>query len=85
MTEDIRALVAHIEADLAEARARATARATARHVEPVEPDLGSVTVTGTGELVAVDLDIPALRRSTGPALAAAVLAAVHRAEARRDG
>lgn len=85
MVDDIIALVERIEADVARARERALARTTARHVEPIEAGLGTVTVTGDGELAAVDLDRAALKRSTGSALAAAVLAAVRKAEERANG
>jgi DNA-binding protein YbaB len=85
MTDEIGALVAQIENDVAKARERAVARANARHVEPIEPGLGTVTVAGTGELTAVDLDRAGLKRSSGSALAAAVLAAVRKAEEKANG
>lgn len=85
MTDDISALVAQIENETRQALARARARETERIVEPVEPGLGTVTVSGSGELTAVDLDRAGIKRSTGTALASAVLAAVRRAEERANG
>jgi DNA-binding protein YbaB len=85
MTDEISALVAQIENDVARARRRAEARTNARHVQDIDAGLGTVTVSGTGELVAVDLDRAALKRSTGSALAAAVLDAVRKAEERANG
>lgn len=85
MTDDISALVAQIENQTRQALARVQARGSEQFVEPIEPGLGTVTVSGTGELAAVDLDRAGIKRSTGSALAAAVLAAVRKAEERANG
>lgn len=85
MSDDIGALVAQIENETRQALARVHTRETERFVEPIEPGLGTVTVLGTGELAAVDLDRAGIKRSTGSALAAAVLAAVRKAEEKANG
>jgi DNA-binding protein YbaB len=85
MTDDIDALVAQIENQTRQALQRVRARGGEQFVQPIEPGLGTVTVLGTGELAAVDLDRGGIKRSTGSALAAAVLDAVRKAEERANG
>lgn len=54
------ALVKEMDADLERVRTAVTSTANERHERPIRNDLGTVTVTGAGELVAVDLNVRAL-------------------------
>lgn len=79
---EIRHLVAAIEEATAAAAARAEARASGTISEQIGSDLGCVTVSGTGDLRAIDLDPGSLRYTTEQALASAIVSAIHRAEKR---
>ena len=79
---DLYALVAQIEANHArvtQARAEALGTPVCR---PIDGGLGTVTVSGEGDLVAVDLDRAAIAGLSGATLAPAVLRAITEAEAR---
>ncbi|SDN70679.1 hypothetical protein [Allokutzneria albata] len=78
-------LVAEIEEAVAAAEQRARARMASRIAEPIDNRLGVVEVSGTGELLSVELDREYLRYSTESALATAVKAAILNAEARAKG
>jgi DNA-binding protein YbaB len=78
----VRAAVAEAERRTAEAAERARARASTIIREKVEPGLGTVSVTGLGELLAVDLDPREMAWTTPSALAQAVTSAIQRAERR---
>ncbi len=80
----VRATVAEAERRTAEAAERARARAGAIICEQVEPSLGTVSVTGLGELLAVDLDPREMAWTTPSALAQAVTSAIQRAERRAN-
>jgi DNA-binding protein YbaB len=80
----VRAAVAEAERRTAEAAERARARAGTIIRERVEPDLGTVSVTGLGELLAVDLDPREMAWTTPSALAQAVTSAIQRAERRAN-
>ena len=78
----VRAAVAEAERRTAEAAERARARASTIIREKVEPGLGMVSVTGLGELLAVDLDPREMAWTTPSALAQAVTSAIQGAERR---
>jgi DNA-binding protein YbaB len=78
----VRAAVAKAERRTAEGAERARARASTIIRERVEPGLGTVSVTGLGELLAVDLDPHEMAWTTPSALAQAVTSAIQRAERR---
>ena len=78
----VRDAVAEAERRTAEAAERARARAGTIIREQVEPRLGTVSVTGLGGLLAVDLDPREMARTTPSALAEAVTSAIQRAERR---
>jgi DNA-binding protein YbaB len=80
----VRATVAEAERRTAEAAEQARARADTIIRERVEPDLGSVSVSGLGELLAVDLDPREMAWTTPSALAQAVTSAIQRAERRAN-
>jgi hypothetical protein len=80
----VRAAVAEAERKTAEAAERARARAGTIIHERVEPGLGTVSVTGLGELLAVDLDPREMVWTTPSALAHAVASAIRCAERRAD-
>ena len=80
----VRATVAEAERRTAEAAERARARGGAIIREQVEPSLGTVSVTGLGELLAVNLDPREMAWATPSALAQAVTSAIQRAERRAN-
>lgn len=83
---DIHALVSQLNDEFAAAWQRLETRRSGEIVQPIEPGLGTVTVLGTGELIAVDLHTYRVNHYSGSALARAVLEAIQRAEHRaRDG
>lgn len=79
---EIDVLVARLEAATAAARARARTRGTAAVVEELGSGLGTLRMTGMGELLSIEFDTRAFKRTTAAALAAAVVGAVQRAERR---
>ena len=80
----VRAAIAEAEQRTAEAAERARARASTIIRERIEPGLGTVSVTGLGELLAVDLDPRELAWTTPAALAQAVTSAIQRAARRAN-
>ncbi|MGH4019843.1 MAG: hypothetical protein ACRDT0_11515 [Pseudonocardiaceae bacterium] len=72
--------VAEIERRTAEVRERVQARRRARIDEPLGSDLGTVSVSGHGELLAIKLNRDSLRFTNARALGDEIVRAVHRAE-----
>lgn len=79
---EIRELVARIDAETAAGLRRARERRGMTIREPLEFDLGEIVVSGTGELVAVELNPRTLERTGARPLARALVAAVNRGRAR---
>ncbi|NBH05480.1 hypothetical protein [Amycolatopsis sp. SID8362] len=69
-----------LENGLARGRATIAGFAEIRHTTPIAGDLGTVVVSGDSRLLAVDLDLAAVRYTTAAALGEAVLTAIRRAE-----
>ncbi|MEU4803085.1 YbaB/EbfC family nucleoid-associated protein [Actinosynnema sp. NPDC023587] len=85
MNDETRRLVAEIEEATAAAGQRAAARAAARIRIPLESALGSITVSGHGELLSVDLDPANLRYTNESRVASAVRTAIRQADGGRRG
>jgi DNA-binding protein YbaB len=79
---EIQAEVDQLNAEFAAVRERVREWQATEFTERIEPDLGTVTVLGTGELAAVALTTYQVTHYSGAALSRAVLEAIHRAERR---
>ncbi|QUQ65289.1 YbaB/EbfC family nucleoid-associated protein [Kutzneria sp. CA-103260] len=77
---EIYALAEEIDANISKARELAQTAMNRPYTVEIEPNLGTVTVTGAGELIAVDLDPRTLPTTMGRSLGAQVMAAIHHAE-----
>jgi hypothetical protein len=77
---EIYALSEEIDADIGRTRELVQAALSRPHTVDIEPDIGTVTVTWAGDLIAVNLDPRALPTTVGRALGAQVMAAIHHAE-----
>ncbi|MBN6034027.1 YbaB/EbfC family nucleoid-associated protein [Amycolatopsis sp. 195334CR] len=81
--DELYALVAEMDAGIvAMKKAQETALATPV-TQPISGEVGTVTVSGAGELLSVDLDRNRLVGATGGSLARSVVSAVRAAEQRR--
>jgi hypothetical protein len=79
---EIRACVDQANEEFAAAKQRAEAWRTSEFVERIEPDLGTVTVLGTGELKSVELRSYRVTHYSGVTVGRAVAEAINRAERR---
>ena len=79
---EISAHVDQLNDEFAAARRRAEAWRKSEFVERIEPDLGTVTVLGTGELKSIELRSYRVTHYSGVAVGRAVREAIHRAERR---
>lgn len=78
--DELYMLAKEIETNLHRVQATVAGFAAARVVMPIPGGCGTVTVTGTGQLVSVDLERGPVSRVTGAALARGVEQAIRRAE-----
>ena len=78
--DQLYARVAELENGLARSRATIAGFADIRHTTPIAGDLGTVVMSGESRLLAVDLDVAAVRYTTAATLGKAVLAAIRQAE-----
>lgn len=78
--QDIEQFVAEVEARTARAKEAAQRHAETTFVQDINNELGSVTVTGTGDLVDITLDTAQLRYTNAATLSREILSALHLAE-----
>lgn len=79
---EIEAHVSRLDDEFAAAKRRVETRRVSEFVARIEPDLGTVTVLGSGELKAVELRTHRVTHHPGRALGHAVRDAIRRAEQR---
>lgn len=79
---DIHVHIGRVNDEFALAKRHAEMRRAREIVERIEPDLGTVTVLGTGELKAVELSTYRVTHHPGREVGRAVREAIQRAERR---
>lgn len=82
MYDRLYALAKEIDANVAQVKKVAGGTARQQTKLPIPGGLGSVTVTGGGQLVSVDLDRRALGATNGTALGRQLVQAIREAESR---